>query len=122
MKKKILIVEDSPTIAELVSYRLTHAGYEVISALDGEIGLRKMREDNPDLVLLDVRMPGIDGFQVCRMAKNDPAIKSIPIIFLTALDQQSDLAKAEEAGVDGYLTKLYEGNELVEKIGSFLKQ
>lgn len=120
-KKKILVVDDSPTIISLVSKRLEFGGYEVISAGDGRSGLDKMKESMPDLVIFDIQMPGIDGFQACRAAKSDPLLKNIPIIFLTSTDEDINEEKYRSAGADGYITKPYEGSGILEKVNSFLK-
>lgn len=120
--KKILVVEDSPTILCLVTDLLEYNGYKVVSANDGEAGLSKMKEAKPDLVVLDIRLPGMDGYQVCRIAKSDPELKNIPIIFLTTSAQKREIEKGKEAGADGYVTKPYEGKGLVEEIGKFFKR
>ena len=121
MSKKILIVEDNATLVSLMRARLENSGYEVISAEEGEEGLRSMKEEKPDLVILDIKLPIMDGFEVCRLAKNNPELKSIPIIFVTALAQEQDLKKGKEVGGDGYITKPYDGNNLLDEIGKFLK-
>jgi len=120
MGKKILIIEDSTITIVLVKMRLENDGYTVISAIGGEAGLEKMREEKPDLVILDVRMPEMDGFEVCRIAKNDPELKNIPVIFLTTRVQKSDFEKGKEVGVDGHIGKPYEGAGLVKEIKKFL--
>ena len=120
--KKILIVEDSETIREMVAYRLTESGYDVETASDGKEGLRKIKEVKPDLVVLDIRMPGMDGFEVCEKAKADPAIKHIPILFLTTATQKADYEKGRECGADGYVTKPYEGTGLVDEVKRVLQK
>lgn len=119
--KKILVVEDSPTILCLVIDLLEYNGYKVVSANDGETGLSKMKEAKPDLVVLDIRLPGMDGYQVCCIAKSDPELKNIPIIFLTTSAQKREIEKAKEVGADGYVTKPYEGKGLVEEIDKFFR-
>ncbi|MBL7158767.1 MAG: response regulator [Candidatus Omnitrophica bacterium] len=119
-KKKILIVEDSPTMRDMVSYRLQASGYETETASCGEEALKKIKELKPDLVLLDVKMPGMNGFEVCQRSKSDPETKAVPIIFLTTAAQESDIIKGKELGADGYLTKPYDGKELIKEIGRIL--
>lgn len=120
--KKVLLIEDDSVIVDLLRCRLEDGGFKVISAGNGQIGLQKMKKDNPDLVLLDVKMPGMDGFEVCRIAKNDPELKEIPIVFLTTAAQEWDLKEAKEAGAEGYITKPYEGKGIVEKIEEILNR
>lgn len=122
MKKKILIIEDNLLTSDMISLRLSESGYDVVPAYDGKAGLAKIKELRPDLVILDVRMPEMDGFEVCRLAKNDPDIRKIPIIFLTTSSQKADFNKAKEAGADGYMTKPYEGKGLVSEINKFFKR
>lgn len=121
MAGKILVIEDNLATVNMLITRLEWAGYKVIAALDGETGLIKMKQEKPDVVLLDIRMPGMDGFEVCRKAKSDPALKKIPIIFLTTASQESDIKRGKEAGGDGYITKPYEGRALIEEVSKFIK-
>lgn len=121
MAKKILIIEDSITTVGLLQSRLEAVGYEVISAFEGQSGLDLMKTKKPDLVLLDVRMPGMDGYEVCRIAKNDPQLKHIPIIFVTTAAQEKDIKKGKEVGGDSYMTKPYDGRELLNEVNKFLK-
>jgi len=121
MAKKVLIIDDNASSVSMLVARLESAGYDTTHAPDGETGLAKMRGERPDIVLLDVRMPGMDGFQVCREAKADPKLKDIPLIFVTTASQESDIKKGMEAGCDGYITKPYEGKALLEKIKNFVK-
>lgn len=122
MAKKILIIEDSPTIVSLLRNRIEDSGYETIAANDGESGLQMIKEKMPDLIILDVKMPGMDGFEVCRIVKGDPNIKDIPIVFVTASAQKSDIEKYREVGGSGYITKPYEGKALVDEIKKVLKE
>lgn len=119
---KILIIEDSPTIGSLLTERLKASKFEVISAENGKVGLDKIRTLKPDLVLLDVFMPEMNGYEVCRIAKSDPELKNIPIVFLTACAQDADIEKGRAAGGDGYLTKPYEGKALITEIQRLLKK
>jgi len=117
---KILIVDDEPAIVEALSLRLGANGYEVISAADGVEGLQKARTEKPDLIILDIMLPKMDGLKVCRMLKFDEKHGSIPIILLTAKVQQLDLEQGKEAGADAYMTKPFRSDELLAKIKELL--
>ena len=121
MTKKILVVDDSIFLQSLLKDRLESEGFFVIQALDGKEGLEKVKNENPDLVLLDVKMPIMDGFECCRRIKNDPIIKHIPVVFLTVMSQKTDIESGIEAGAEAYFTKPYDGNALVSKIKELLK-
>lgn len=120
-KKKILVVDDERDISRLIKARVESAGYSVITAFDGAEALKAVKEQKPDLVLLDVMLPKIDGYQVCRLIKFDEKYRSIPVIMLTARAGDSDKEKAMEAGADGYLTKPFQPEELFLLVGSLLK-
>jgi len=120
MGKKILVIDDERDLVETLTYRLEAFGYEVLTAYDGQEGLDKAREERPDLILLDVMMPKMDGYQVCRMLKFDEEFKSIPIIMLTARGQDSDRETGETVGADEYVTKPFEANDLTNKIKELL--
>jgi len=116
MAKKVLIIDDSAVTCGMLTERIRSGGYDAISANDGEQGLELMRKELPDLVLLDVRMPGTDGFEVCRLAKSDLLMKDIPIVFVTTAGQQKDIDKGNQLGASGYITKPYDGILLLEEI------
>ncbi|MBI1871085.1 MAG: response regulator [Chlamydiae bacterium] len=122
MAIRILIIEDEVTMAGLIKKRLESHGYEAETAFDGESGLKKARENCPDLILLDIMLPKIDGYKVCRLLKFDDKYKSIPIILLTALGQESDVATGKDVGADGYLLKPFDGEKLLAKIEELLKK
>ena len=122
MGKKILVVDDEPFIVQMVTSRLKAAGYEPISASDGEEALTKARSENPDLIILDVMMPKMDGFQVCATLKQDERYQKIPIIIFTA--KGSDEARQtglEDCGADGYMTKPFEPQAFLAKISELIK-
>ena len=119
--KKILIVEDDAEIRMALSIRMEVNDFEVITANDGEEGLEKARKEKPDLILLDLMIPKITGFEVCRMLKFDDNYKNIPIIILSALDQQGEREKAIQNGADAYFIKPFELELLIVKIRSLLK-
>lgn len=98
----ILIVDDSKLVTDIVKMRLEMYGYRVQTAQNGEEGLSKIAEETPDLVVLDVQMPGIDGYEVCRQLRENPTLEDLPIIMLTSMD---DRRAGFEAGVDDYLNK-----------------
>ncbi len=118
--KKVLIVDDEPSLVELLERRLTANSYDVITAFDGVAGLEKARAEIPDIIVLDVMMPKMDGFNVCRMLKFDERFKSIPIIMLTARKQDIDLETGRQVGADAYLTKPFENEMLLDKMKELL--
>lgn len=113
--RKILLVDDEPAIVKMVGKRLEAEGYEVSVAMDGEEALRKA-EAAPDLVILDVMLPKMNGFDVCRRLKNDERLGRIPVILFTALTQQKDRRLGSDCGADGYISKPFRTQELLEKI------
>lgn len=118
MPKKILAVDDEKHIVRLVQVNLERAGYEVVTAYDGKEALDKVRDENPDLVVLDVMMPYMDGFEVLQTLRRNPETRDIPVIMLTAKAQDADVFKGWQSGVDCYLTKPFNPMELL----SFVKR
>lgn len=121
MAKKVLIIEDSVVTSSLLAARIEAGGYDVITAPDAEKGLELVRKNPPDLIILDMRLPGMDGFELCKIIKGDPALKSIPIIAATTCAQEKDKQRGREVGVDSYITKPYDGVGLLEEVDKFLK-
>ena len=117
---RILIAEDNPQGAELLDAYLVESGWEVATALDGEETLQKVRDWRPDLILLDIMMPKISGFEVCKRLKADPATRDIAVLMITALDQTADVERAVEAGTDDFLTKPINQAELLRRIQALL--
>lgn len=113
MAKKILVVDDERHIVRLVEVNLTRAGYDVVSAYDGVEALEKVAEDIPDMIVLDVMMPRMDGFEVLKNLQADPKYKDIPVIMLTAKAQDADIFKGWQSGVSSYLTKPFNPKELL---------
>ena len=113
MAKKILVVDDERHIVRLVEVNLTRAGYDVVSAYDGVEALEKVEEDMPDMIVLDVMMPRMDGFEVLKNLQADPKYKDIPVIMLTAKAQDADIFKGWQSGVSSYLTKPFNPKELL---------
>jgi DNA-binding response OmpR family regulator len=114
--KKILVVDDEAQLVDMVKMRLEANGYDVITAYNGQEGLDKARRESPDLIILDLMLPKIDGYKVCRMLKFDEKYKNIPIILFTARAQQEDEKLGKEVGADAYITKPFEPQVLLEKI------
>lgn len=122
MTKKILIVEDEEDILELLSAIFEEFGdYGVLRARDGEEALRIARVDNPDIILLDIQLPKLNGYEVCKSVKSDPAMSPTKVLMLSGMAQNSDWQKAQEAGADGYITKPFSSIELVEKVEGLLR-
>ena len=118
MPKKILAVDDEKHIVRLVQVNLERAGYQVVTANDGKEALQKVAEENPDLVVLDVMMPYMDGFEVLQNLRRNPSTRDIPVVMLTAKAQDADVFKGWQSGVDCYLTKPFNPMELL----SFVKR
>ena len=115
--KKILFIEDEATLQKTFGDVLSQAGYKMISALDGEIGLRLVKSEKPDLILLDLVLPKMDGFEVLKNLKEKPETKEIPIIVLTNLEKMEDIEKALDLGATTYLVKThYSIKEVINKI------
>ncbi len=120
--KKILIVEDDKFLRELIARKLLDEGFKIVQAVDGEEGLKKAKEEKPDLILLDLILPGIDGFEVLRQIKRDPEIAKIPVIILSNLGQEEDIEKGFKSGAVDYLIKAhFTPGEIIEKIDKYLK-
>jgi DNA-binding response OmpR family regulator len=118
----ILIVDDEPTNVDMLSQELEDEGYDLLTAYNGEEALIKVQEQQPDLILLDVMMPGVDGFSVCRILKGSGKTILIPVILLTALRAQEDRVKGIEAGADDFISKPFDRDELLAKINTLLRQ
>ncbi len=116
VKKKILLVDDEPDIVAMTVMRLEASGYEVVTAGDGNSGYESAKTEKPDLIILDLMLPDMDGYQVCRLLKFDEQFKNIPIIMLTAKSQREDKEWGEKVGADLYMTKPYDAKELLGKI------
>ena len=119
-KKKILVVEDEAELTGAIQIRLEQAGYEVLLAYDGQQALEKARGENPDLIVLDLMLPKIDGFKVCRMLKFDEKYRKIPVVMLTARAQEKDETLGYEVGADAFITKPFKYQVLLSKIRELL--
>ena len=119
--KTILIVEDDPDILELVQFNVERRGYKSVLASDGEAGLRLAEELRPDLIILDLMMPGIGGLAVCQQIKENEDIKHVPIIMLTAKSEEADIVTGLELGADDYITKPFSPKELMARVKAALR-
>jgi two-component system, OmpR family, alkaline phosphatase synthesis response regulator PhoP len=121
-KERILIVDDEEDILDLVGYHLAREGYQVITALSGEEALRKARHETFDLIVLDLMLPGLDGFDVAKALKADAKTKSIPIVMLTAKGEDADVVTGLELGADDYVTKPFSPRVLSARIKTVLRR
>jgi two-component system phosphate regulon response regulator PhoB len=122
MKQKILVVDDESEAVELVEFNLKQSGYEVVTAADGEEALKKAKLNSPALVVLDLMLPEIDGLEVCKLLRRDPATAQIPILMLTAKAAEIDRVLGLEIGADDYVTKPFSPRELVLRIKKILQR
>ena len=120
MGKKIFIADDESGFVSTLRSRLEFEGFEVTTAPNGKAALEKIPDEKPDLILLDVMMPAMNGYQVCRALKENSATKEIPILMLTAKSQESDKFWGREAGADAYMTKPFDMDELINEIEGLL--
>ena len=121
-KGKILIVEDDRDIAEMVEYNLKEEGYETLSAFNGEEGVKLAKQESPDLIILDIMLPIIDGFEVCRILKKEQITVDIPVIILSAKSQETDKIVGLELGADDYITKPFSPRELIARIRVIMRR
>ena len=121
-KEKILLVEDDTNLVKAITIRLEASDYVVVAAIDGEEGLKKAQSEKPDLIILDIMLPKINGFDICRKLKVDKLYKGIPIIMLTAKFQPSDINFGKAMGADAYITKPFDSQALLVKIKELLKK
>jgi len=122
MSHRILVVDDEPDVLELIEFNLKAAGFEVATAVDGEEALKKARSAPPELIILDIMLPEIDGMQVCKTLKREPATASIPIILLTAKAAEIDRVLGLELGADDYVTKPFSPRELILRVKGLLRR
>ena len=122
MKEKILIVEDDPALLEVTAYNLQSAGYSVVTSLSGDEGLLLAKSESPDLILLDVMLPGLSGVEVCQRLRADSRTKNIPVIMLTAKSEEVDQLIGFAVGADDYVTKPFSVRVLQERIRAILRR
>ena len=121
-ERKIFIVEDEPDIAELLTYNLEREGFEVAACTDGEEAVRRIPGAQPDLVLLDLLLPGLDGLEVCQRLKVEPTTRKIPIIMVTAKGEESDIVLGLGMGADDYISKPFSPKELIARVRAVLRR
>ena len=121
-KGKILVVDDEIYIVHILDFSLGMEGYEVVTALDGEQALEKLKVEKPDLIVLDIMMPKLDGYEVCKAIKSDPETRQIPVILLSAKGRHVDQKMGFDVGADDYITKPFSPRKLVERINQLLGQ
>ncbi|HUI31922.1 MAG TPA: response regulator [Candidatus Acidoferrales bacterium] len=116
----ILVVEDNEEIAALLKFKLTHSGYQVVQAENGKAGLEVAKRSRPDLIILDVMMPIMNGLEMMKALKSDEALKAIPVIILTALSNESEIVEGLDLGADDYITKPFRVQEFAARVGAVL--
>lgn len=121
-KARILLVDDEAVLSRMVAIRLESAGYEVVTAADGPQALERAKKLEPDLIILDLMLPKLDGYNVCRLLKYDSQYNKIPILILTARTMAKDIKLATDCGADGYLTKPFEGKVLLQRVRELLEK
>ena len=119
-KGRILVVDDEIYIVHILDFSLGMEGYEVLTALDGEQALEKARAEKPDLIVLDIMMPKLDGYETCKRLKADAETKDVPVILLSAKGRNVDQKVGFEVGADDYITKPFSPRKLVERINAIL--
>ena len=122
MRQTILVVDDEPDIVEIIQYNLEKSGFDVIVAADGSAALEKARDETPDLIVLDLMLPGLEGTDVCRILKQDERTRSIPILMLTAKSEEIDRIIGLELGADDYVVKPFSPREIALRIRNILRR
>lgn len=120
MKKKVLVVDDSQPILELASTMLKLLGYEPLKASTGVEALRALKQQSPDLALLDVILPDMDGFKICQHIRNDETLKKMPVFMVSAKKTSEDVERGQQAGADEYVTKPFKSMEMAQLIKSYI--
>ncbi|MFH1262770.1 MAG: response regulator [Pseudomonadota bacterium] len=122
MQLRVLIVEDHPDIVEIVRYNLEREGFQVSWAKDGEEGLKKIMAERPDLLLLDLMLPKMSGFDVCKTLRSEVGTRSLPVVMLTAKGEEVDIVRGLELGADDYVTKPFKPKELLARVRAVLRR
>ena len=117
---KILVVDDEPQITEIVEAFLVNAGHEVHISNDGKLAIQKAKEVRPDIILLDIMMPGIDGYSICNEIKSDPGLANVPVVFLTGKDMNEDMGRSFKVGGDMFIKKPFSCERLLEIVNIIL--
>jgi DNA-binding response OmpR family regulator len=121
-QKKILVVDDEADLVETIRFPLEMEGFHVLVSYNGEDALNQARKENPDLILLDLMLPKLDGYKVCRLLKFDERYKHIPILMLTAKTQEKDKLLGKETGADEYITKPFDIDDLMKRVKAYLNK
>ncbi|MCS7251085.1 MAG: response regulator [Anaerolineae bacterium] len=119
---KILIAEDEKDIRELIAFTLEFGGFDVITAINGQEAVELARQHRPDLIILDVRMPKMTGYEACRVLKSQEETRAIPVVFLSAKGQESEIRQGMEAGADAYILKPFAPDELIQQVHMILSR
>lgn len=119
---RVLVVEDEPDILELIAYNLKQAGFDVEPVTSGEEALKRVYRRSPDAIVLDLMLPGLDGIEVCRRLKSDPALRALPVLILTARTEDSDIVAGLEIGADDYITKPFSPRVLIARVRSAIRR
>lgn len=122
MTAKILIAEDERDIRELITFTLEFGGFQVIAATNGQEAIELARQHRPDLIILDVRMPRMTGYEACRILKSQEETRAIPVVFLSAKGQEAEIRQGMEAGADAYILKPFAPDELIQQVQSLLNR
>lgn len=122
MSAKILLVEDDPSLTELICYNLEQEGFEVLVEMDGEEGLMSAQSNSPDLILLDWMLPNLSGIEICRRIRRDKSTQNIPVIMLTARSEENDRIRGLDTGADDYITKPFSPKELTARIKAMFRR
>ncbi|MFN2241535.1 MAG: response regulator transcription factor [Anaerolineae bacterium] len=120
--KKVLVAEDEPDIRGLIVFSLQYAGYQVVEALNGDEAVHLAESEQPDLILLDVRMPRMNGYEACALLKSQESTRGIPIVFLSARGQETEIKQGLELGAEEYILKPFAPDELYQRVGSILER
>jgi len=119
---KVLVVDDEEYIQHILNFSFGAEGYDVVTAGDGEEGIRKAKSEKPDIIVLDIMMPKMDGYEACRRLKTDPHTKNIPVILLTAKGREVDRKLGSQAGADDYMVKPFSPGRLIERVEGMMKR
>lgn len=122
MAARVLITEDEPNIVESLTFILKRAGYEVSAVTDGEAAMNQLRADLPDVMILDLMLPKLNGFEVLKLVKGDPALAALPVLVLSAKGQAHDRRLVEEMGADAFITKPFSNRDIIEQVGLLCAQ
>jgi len=122
MSKKILVIEDDPGSLRLMVYTLEHQGYQVLTAINGLVGIKKAQSEEPDLIVLDIMLPGMDGFEVCHYLRAEPGTAQLPVLMLSGKAQEVDEATGLKVGADDYLIKPVVPSKIISRVTTLLAQ